>query len=59
VTRARTVAPAAPVAHDDIAFAERALFNINATHPADPPPPKGSLLWRAFGPWGEMDGGAL
>jgi hypothetical protein len=52
----RTVAPAAP-AHDDIAFAERALFNINASHPADPPPPKGSLLWRAFGPWGESDGG--
>ena len=53
MTRARTVAPAAPVAHDDIAFAERALFNINATHPADPPPPTGSLLWRAFGPWGD------
>jgi hypothetical protein len=39
--------------HDDIAFAERVLFAINATHPADPPPPKGSLLWRAFGPWGD------
>jgi hypothetical protein len=56
MTSATNSALAARAALDDIAFAERVLFRINATHPADPPPERGSLLWRAFGPWPETDG---